>query len=96
MTGESPGPAMLAVLRAGDRNRMRIPMAPKDPPRKDTPSRSSAKVKRHFREKARRQKLLRQRPPGMKERLLSGCMAFGIVGAIAFIVALTWSCLTRP
>ena len=53
---------------------------------------SNAKVKRHFREKKRRQRMLRQRPPGTKEKFLSGCLALGIIGAIVFLCALTWTC----
>ena len=31
----------------------------------------NAKLKRHFKEKARRERLLRQKPPGVKERFVS-------------------------
>ena len=57
--------------------------------------RLNAKLRRHFKEKARREKLLRQRPPGTKERFVSGCMAALIVGAIAFVLALTYACFVR-
>jgi hypothetical protein len=51
----------------------------------------NSKLRRHYKEKARREKLLRQKPPGVKERFVSGCFALGITGAIIFIVALIWT-----
>lgn len=54
---------------------------------------SSAKLKRHYREKERRTKAMRAKPPGPKEKLISGCMAAGLVGAIVFLAAVTWTCV---
>jgi hypothetical protein len=55
----------------------------------------SAKWRRQAREKARREKMLRARPPGVKERFVSGCFAFGIVAIVVFIVALIYAFVTR-
>jgi hypothetical protein len=55
----------------------------------------NAKLRRHYREKARREKLLRAKPPGTKERFVSGCIAVGILSVIVFIVAFTYACVVR-
>jgi hypothetical protein len=57
--------------------------------------RMNAKLRRHFKEKARREKLLRQRPPGTKERFVSGCLVAFVLGVIAFIAAFTYACVVR-
>ena len=54
---------------------------------------SSAKLKRHYRERERRTKAMRAKPPGTKEKLISGCMAAGFVGALVFLAAVTWTCV---
>lgn len=54
----------------------------------------NSKLRRHYKEKARREKLLRQKPPGFKERFVSGCFALGITGAIILVVALLWTWIT--
>jgi hypothetical protein len=58
------------------------------------PERMNAQLKRHLREKARRERVLRQKPPGVKEKLVAGCFSVGIVGAVVFVVALIWACVT--
>ena len=55
----------------------------------------SAKLRRHYKAKARRERQLRSKPPGVKERFIAGCFFFGILGAVVLLTALTWSCLHR-
>lgn len=54
------------------------------------------KTKRYHREKVRRQRQVRAMGVGFKERFISGCIAFGLVGLLLLIGGLTWQCLTRP
>ena len=54
---------------------------------------SSAKLKRQAREKARRIKAIRARPPGAKDKLVSGCMASLLVAVFIFLAAVTWTCV---
>ncbi len=54
---------------------------------------STAKLKRHYREKERRTKAMRAKAPGAKEKLISGCMAAGFIGALVFLAAVTWTCV---
>ncbi len=54
---------------------------------------SNAQLKRHHREKKRRMREMRKRPPGPKEKLVSGCIAAFFIGGIIFLVAITWTCL---
>jgi hypothetical protein len=68
-------------------------MADKKKAAKKTRKPSTAKLKRHYREKERRTKAMRAKPPGAKEKLISGCMAAGLVGAIVFLAAVTWTCV---
>ena len=56
------------------------------------PPKSTARAKRHARQKARREKTLRQRPPGVKERFVAGCMALGIASAVVFLALVAYQC----
>ena len=53
----------------------------------------NSRLRRHFKEKARRERLIRARPPKVKDRFVQGCFAVGIATLIVVIVALTWSCV---
>lgn len=63
----------------------------KAPARKRKPS--PGKLKRQAREKNRRMKALRAKPPGPKEKLVSGCMVSLIMLALLFLAAVTWTCI---
>ena len=54
---------------------------------------SAGKLKSQARQKNRRMKALRARPPGAKDKLVSGCMAGLIVAALVFLAAVTWTCV---
>jgi len=58
--------------------------------------RPSAKEKRAARQKVRRQRQIQALGTGFKERFLSGCIAFGIVGFLMLCVFLTWTCVVKP
>jgi len=58
--------------------------------------RPSAKEKQHARQKARRQRQVLALGTGFKERFMSGCIAFGIVGFLMLCAFLTWTCLVTP
>jgi hypothetical protein len=64
-------------------------------PKEPAEPRMNSKLRRHYKEKARREKLIRQKPPGTKERFVQGCMIFGIAAVIAFIAAFTYACVVR-
>ena len=50
----------------------------------------NAKLRRHYKEKAKREKLLRQKPAGLKEKLISiGCAVF-LTGAVVFAAVVVW------
>ena len=53
---------------------------------------STGQLKRHYRQKAKRQKQLRQRDPTVRDKLMSGCMAVGLASGLIFIAAITWTC----
>ena len=69
-------------------------MAPRYPSGSTAPARKNAKLKRHMREKSRREKLLRAKPPGAKEKFISGCFAAGILGVLTVISVLIYACVT--
>lgn len=52
----------------------------------------NAKLKRHMREKARRSKLMRQRPATFKDKFVSGCLMAGLLSVLVFIAAVIYSC----
>ena len=56
-------------------------------------ARANSRLRRHYKEKARRERLIRSRPPKFKDRFVQGCFAVGIATIIVVIVALTWSCV---
>ena len=58
----------------------------------DRPEKLTARQKRQLRDKRRRERLIRQRPPGAKEKFVSGCLAFGIVAFVTLLGFLTWTC----
>jgi hypothetical protein len=58
--------------------------------------RPSAKEKQHARQKARRMRQVQALGTGFKERFMSGCIAFGIIGFLMLCVFLTWTCVVKP
>ena len=57
-----------------------------------TGSQSVAKQKRAARERKRRERMVRSRPLGVKERFMSGCMTIGALAFVLLISALIWHC----
>ena len=65
-------------------------MAAKKSQKKPPKGPTNSQIKRHYREKRRRAKAVRAKPPGTKEKFVSGCMALLIGGGILFAIALLW------
>ena len=70
------------------RKTVKVPLGPDGQP-------ANAKVRRHLKEKLRREKLMRQKPPGFKERFIGGCFGLGIIVSIVFVIALTLTLVFR-
>jgi len=77
---------MRVPCRSAETRRARSPL-----PAAPAPRRSS-----NARQKARRQRQVLALGTGFKERFMSGCIAFGIVGFLMLCAFLTWTCLVTP
>lgn len=75
------------------------PGSPTAPSRKitadSTEPRLSSKLRRHYKEKARREKLLRQKKPKLRDYLLNWGCAVLVLAVLAFTGALTYACFVR-